>query len=126
MRTSLFASAALVFAAAGVVVISAQHHGGSQATHAVSSHQMMMSHCGGNEEATRAHHAQLASALGLTAEQTATVERVSTEACAAMARFHEQILAVLTPEQRTKLQELHGAHEGGDHPAAVVKRHGGR
>ena len=124
MRTGLFASAALGLAAASVVVISAQHHGDGQKAHAVTSHQMM-SHCGSDEEATRAHHAHFAAALGLTTDQTATIERVATEACAAMARYHEQILAVLTPEQRAKLQELHGARDGGGQPAAAVKRHGG-
>ena len=60
-------------------------------------------------ETAKAHHAEIAAALGLTAEQMATVHRVSTEACAAMKKYHEQIMAVLTPEQRQKLRDLHGA-----------------
>ena len=67
----------------------------------------------------------MAEELGLTAEQRATVERVTTEACAAIARYHEQILDVLTPEQREKLKELHGHDDGGIH-AILKKLHGGR
>jgi Spy/CpxP family protein refolding chaperone len=60
-------------------------------------------------EAVNAHHAQVATALGLTAEQLTTVDRLTTEACAAMKKYHEQIMAVLTPEQRQKLHDMHGS-----------------
>ena len=50
----------------------------------------------------------LATALGLTKEQTKKIDQLASEACAAMMKYHEQILAVLTPEQQAKMKELHG------------------
>ena len=38
--------------------------------------------------------------LKLSEKQAAEIDRLTTEACAAMAKYHEQILAVLTPELR--------------------------
>jgi Spy/CpxP family protein refolding chaperone len=64
--------------------------------------------------------------LGLTAEQTSTIERLSTEACALIAKYHEQIQAVLTPEQRAKMQEHHGATDHGGRTHATTRHHGGR
>jgi len=45
--------------------------------------------------------------LKLTTQQASDLERIGSEACAAMAKYHEQLLAVLSPEQRAKLQEVH-------------------
>jgi Spy/CpxP family protein refolding chaperone len=67
----------------------------------------------------------LAAKLELTPEQRATVERVTAEACAAMARYHQQILDVLTPDQQTKLKELHESGPSGLH-SLFRKLHGGR
>ena len=40
------------------------------------------------------------------------------EACTAMARIHEQMMNVLTPEQRAKLHEL---HKNGHGDSAIVE-----
>lgn len=61
----------------------------------------------------------LAAELKLTERQAAEIDRIASEACAAMAKYHEQILAMLTPEQRVKMQELHG---GDDSPLAIFFR----
>ena len=119
MRTALLGLAAAVVIGGSVAAISTQHapavHSGQ---HATSSHAAMMHSCDSPQ-----HVSRIADKLDLTAEQRATVERVSTEACTAMARYHEQILATLTPEQREKLKALHAHDEGGLH-AIMKKLHG--
>jgi Spy/CpxP family protein refolding chaperone len=129
MRTSLFGMGLLGVILAGGA-LSAQHHGTPSAQHKVSSdHQFLLHLCAasdgpGGADAVSAHHAQVATALGLSVEQLTTVNRVTTEACAAMKKYHEQIMAVLTPEQRQKLHDMHGGGHG--EPArAALKGHGG-
>ena len=121
MRTALLGLAAAIVIGGSVAVISGQHapavHSGQ---HASSSHVAMLHACDSPK-----HVSMMADKLDLTAEQRTTVERVTTEACAAMTKYHEQILATLTPEQREKLKELHGHDEGGIH-AIIKKLHGGR
>ena len=115
MRTSLFGMALLGVLLAGGG-IAAQHHGSASPQHKASTdHQFLVHLCAASDgpagaEAANAHHAQVATALGLTADQLATVDRVTTEACASIKKYHEQIMAVLTPEQRQKLRDLHGGH----------------
>jgi Spy/CpxP family protein refolding chaperone len=120
MRRALLGfSAALVIG--GSVAALSQHapavHSGQ---HASSPHAAMMQSCDSPE-----HVSLMADKLDLTTEQRSTVDRVTTEACAAMARYHEQILGVLTPEQREKLKTLHTHDESGLH-AIITKLHGGR
>ena len=121
MRTSLFGVGALLAAAASVAVISAQH---TPPGHHVP-HQICAPHAASGDAAATDHAALLAAKLELTSEQRATVERVSTEACAAMAKYHQQILDVLTPEQQAKLKGLHGAGQSDLH-GWFRKLHGGR
>lgn len=100
----------------GLSIVSAQH---DQRTHAgqVTSHQRMSLeqlcvHTPADDVQKSAQHtAHLASILGLTADQSVVVERATSEFCVAVKKFHDQVHEVLTPEQRTKLQALHG----GDH-----------
>ena len=121
MRTALLGLAAAVVIGGSVAVIGAQHTPAVHtAQHPASSHATMLHSCESPQ-----HVSVIAEQLNLTTEQRATVDRVSTEACAAMARYHEQILAVLTPEQREKLKALHGHDEGGIH-AILKKLHGSR
>ena len=125
MRTRLLGLGAVVVVAS-VALIGAQHRPDS--THSAGMHapRTDQSHhaC---DPAAAGHHAEMAAALGLTAEQTTAIERISAEACAAMARYHEQILAVLTPEQRTKMQQHHETKDGHAGEAPGSKRHhGGR
>ena len=122
MRTSLFGFGALLAAAASVAVISAQH---TPPAHQ-NVHQICAPHAPASGDAAASDHASfLAAKLELTSEQRATVERVSAEACAAMAKYHQQILDVLTPEQHTKLKELHRSGQSDLH-AWFRKLHGGR
>ena len=121
MRAALLGFGAALVLGGGVAVISGQHapaaHAGQRAS---SSHAAMMRACDSPQ-----HISMMAEKLELTTDQRATVERVITEACAAMARYHEQIHAVLTPEQREKLKALHGHEDGGIH-AILKKLHGAR
>jgi hypothetical protein len=118
-----------VIVAATVGVIAAQH---SQATHSTQghesrSHQFPHEMCGSHQAAgADSHHAEMSAALGLSAEQASAIERITSEACAAMAKYHEQIQAVLTPEQRAKMQEHHGASDHGDKAHSAPRRHGGK
>jgi Spy/CpxP family protein refolding chaperone len=122
MRTSQFGVAALLAAAASVAVINAQHT--PPVHHAT--HQVCAPHAPASGETAASDHASLLAAkLELTSEQRATVERVSSEACAAMAKYHQQILDVLTPEQQAKLRELHEDGQSDLH-AWFKKLHGGR
>src|SRR5688572_30023473 len=114
MRFRLVGLGAVILATS-VGVITAQHGQRTHApqthearTHQATAHQTPHDMCGSHAGGA-GHHEEIAATLGLTPEQTATIERLSTEACAAMAKYHEQIQAVLTPEQRAKMQELHGS-----------------
>ena len=112
----------LMAATAGGAVIGAQHI----APTPDSRHQI----CGpigaehASDAAARKHAGMLAAKLELKSEQRATVERISAEACATMAKYHEEVLAVLTPEQRTALSELHDSSNGLH--AWLRRLHGGR
>lgn len=110
MRTALLGLAAATIVGASVAVISGQHapavHSGQ---HPSSSHASMLHACESPE-----HVSKMGEKLDLTADQRATIERITTEACAAMTKYHEQILASLTPEQREKLKLMHGHGEGAE------------
>ena len=72
----------------------------------------------------------LTQALDLTTAQLADIDRMSAELCQAINKTHEGIMNVLTPEQRVRVAELHGAGHGGDHHAGGLhaffrKLHGG-
>ena len=103
---------ALSFAAAAVV--GAQHSPTHARPAATDGHQIPFHHlCGATtapgENRAATHSAQLKAALSLSDAQAATVDRVTTEACEALKKFHEEIIAVLTPEQRARLHDLHGS-----------------
>jgi Spy/CpxP family protein refolding chaperone len=132
MRTALVGLGAAAVIGASAAVINGQHapmaHAEQQST---LRHAMMLHMCEapGSAGEPNQHFARMADKLALTAEQRARVERVATEACAAMAKYHQQIHDVLTPEQREKLEALHG--HGGGHDESVLhaimkKLHGGR
>jgi predicted transglutaminase-like cysteine proteinase len=127
MRPRFLGFAALIVAAS-VAVISAQHRQDthSAGTHGTRSHQVLHDMCESHHAAgASSHHAEMSAALGLSAEQLSTIERINSEACAAMAKYHEQILAVLTPEQRAKMQEHHGATDQAGKAHSGTRRHGG-
>ena len=75
---------------ATVAVIGAQHVPNTHAapTHATASHEFAQQMCESHEAGAAGHHAAMAAALGLTAEQLSSVDRISAEACAALAKYH--------------------------------------
>lgn len=100
----------------GLSIVNAQHdqrtHAGQVTTHQrISLEHLCVQTPADNVQKSAEHTAHLASILGLTAEQSVAVERATSEFCVAMKKFHDQVSEVLTPEQRAKLQALHG----GDH-----------
>ena len=122
MRTVLFGGALLTAAAATAVAIGAQQ----RPMHHPVPHQICagVNAPGEADDAAGNHAAFLTAKLDLTTAQRATVERVSTEACAAMAKYHQELLGVLTAEQRATLHQLH-QDDSGIH-AWFRKLHGGR
>lgn len=129
MSIRLIALASLV-AGASIVAVSAHSYGGQSAAAAPTTDSAFASHMCGASDGQRGpasdHHAHLAAMLGLSGDQQANIERITNDACAAMAKYHEQILAELTPEQRAKVQALHGH---GSSPSSfhrlMMKLHGG-
>ena len=146
MRNRIIAGAFLA-AAGSAAVVMAQH----PTTHQPARHSSRPSHavCGmhhatasdatqqhsGQSHAASQHHAAAPSshggdviaALKLNQHQAAEIHRLATEACAAMSKYHELILAVLTPEQRAKMNEMHAQGHADSPLAAFFQRlHGGR
>src|SRR5262245_9605084 len=116
--------------AASVGVVAAQHFQGSHATTTTDPAIQFLHHActattGG---ATRQPHVpdDLAKALELTAAQQAEIDRIATDACAQLTRIHESMLNVLTPEQRAKVNAMHGGEHGADGMHEIMKKlHGG-
>lgn len=106
MKTGLFAFSVAAVAMTAVVV-GAQHHA-RPAAHSAGGHEFVQQLCESHEAAAESHHAAMAATLSLSPEQLSEITRISTEACAVLTKYHEQILAVLTPEQRAKVEQLHG------------------
>ena len=135
-RGRLILGMTLVVLAGGIVVFAAQ-----QPLHPrLVQHQVLATHApalAGHHEgcaagdatstADKSHvPAHLAQALELTTAQVAEIDRMSAEICQAMAKAHDAMMKVLTPEQRARIAELHG----GDHSATglhafMKKLHGG-
>lgn len=115
MATRLLGLGAILIGLAAVVGVNAQHRQAAPAAHvAANAHQIPFQHLctqgtDATAEASRKHAAAFASALNLTSDQLVVVERAVAEACSVMAKLHEEVVAVLTPEQRAKLHAMHGA-----------------
>ncbi len=133
MRKTLFILGSAAFVAASIAVIAAQHREGAGATPNSAAHPAFQflhsacaSHGAGHGQDARAHvPPDFAKALDLTSTQLSEIERMATEACAAMTRIHEQMMNVLTPEQRAKVHELHkSGHGGGAFLELLKKLHG--
>jgi len=128
---------ALFAVVAGVGVVLAQHTTPHQSPQHASrpDHAVCGNHHGtgtpvsqhhGSTASASSHASSFASILKLTAQQASDVDRITSEACAAMVKYQEQLLAVLTPEQRAKLQEMHGQGHADSPLATFFKRlHGG-
>ena len=120
MRTILLGLGAAAVIATSAAVISGQHAPAAHAEqHASPSHATVLKLCQPTGEQADRHLSMMAEHLALTSEQRASVERLTTEACAAMAKYHEQILAVLTAEQRAQLKYLHGHGAADDNESAL-------
>ena len=131
MRKSLFVLGVALIAIASVIVIKAQHQtDGLQAPAAgLTSDAMFVHHVcdehSGLDGATSGHHvpAEVASALELTDAQQTELDRKAVDACAAIARLHEDMMSVLTPEQQAKMQAFHKAHSAGHGTGALMSTH---
>jgi Spy/CpxP family protein refolding chaperone len=146
MRHRIIAGA-FVAAAGSVAVVIAQHPTAHQPAQHSSrpSHAVCGMHHATASDATQQHSSRLhagsqhhaaapsshggdvIAALKLNQHQAAEIDRLATEACAAMSKYHEQIVAVLTPEQRAKMNEMHAQGHADSPLAAFFKRlHGGK
>jgi len=117
MRKALFLLGLATIAGMSIIVISAQPQDANPSAAIASDPNAMFVHafCAQDHARTteeRTHHmpAEIAAALELTDAQQTELDRKAVEACATIARVHEDMLAVLTPEQRTKMEEMHGVH----------------
>src|SRR5262245_64634343 len=126
---SLLLIVAAIIATAGITAVVAQHQMAAGTAHDPSHHpmQMLQAMCGDAAD----HHgqaagqhvpAELAKALDLTPAQLSSIEKKAGEACAVLRRTHEDIMNVLTPEQRTKLQEMHRGDDSATGLHALMKK----
>jgi hypothetical protein len=123
MRKALFVLGLATIAAMSIIVINAQQQDAVQSAAATASdpdtmfiHAFCAHDMSGATAHTSAHHvpAEIAAALELTDAQQAELDRKAVDACAAIARMHEDMLTVLTPEQRAKMIEMHATHGAGN------------
>jgi len=99
--------AAAVVVASTMVVVAA--HGRADAG-VPAELQFMHDACStaGADGQTQSHFpADLAQKLELTTAQSAEIDRLAAEGCATIMRTHQQMLNLLTAEQRTKIQQMH-------------------
>jgi hypothetical protein len=106
-------SLAALVTGASVVAVTAHSYGGQSPSAAPVEGSHFTSHMcaariGSQNTPISGHDAHLAAILGLSGDQQVHIERIAADACAAMAKYHDQILAELTPGQRAKLHPLHG------------------
>jgi Spy/CpxP family protein refolding chaperone len=109
MRFRYVAITGLVLAGTGAVALGASGHFGRSPNVTVQ-HPAALLHasCATSGEQQTPHvPAHFAQALELTSAQSAEIDRLAVEACAAMSRIHEGMMGVLTPEQRAKVAEMH-------------------
>jgi hypothetical protein len=131
MRKSLFVLAVALTAITSVIVINAQHQNDGRQAHAAgltSDALFVHNVCAeypGVDGATSGHHvpAEVVSALELTDAQQAELNRKAADACAAMARVHEEMMSVLTPEQQEKMQAFHNAHSASHDGGGALRMH---
>jgi hypothetical protein len=123
-----------VVAIGAASVVATQLPAGTSSTHqlAIEHLQSLHASCGDSGGAAgqgSASHVpdHMAKAIGLSTTQLTQIEQLATEACQQIRRTHEGIMAVLTPEQRAKVDEFHkGGHSGGGIHEWFKKLHGGR
>jgi hypothetical protein len=115
-------------------VVATQLHTGPSSTHQPPVHHLQLLHASCADSASTTGQAaashvpeHLAKALELSPAQLTQIEQMSTEACQQIRRIHEGMMAVLTPEQRAKVEAL---HKGGDTIGGIhewfKKLHGGK
>lgn len=124
MRRSLALVGILVIATGSLAVIYAQHVAPAPAHHPM---QILHALCSDSGETAKAHvPAHFTRVLELSSVQMGDIERIAGETCVVLRRSHDDIMHVLTPEQRAKVRELHGGNqEAGWLHAFFKKMHGG-
>jgi hypothetical protein len=127
MRTGLILTTAASVVAVSVGVLTAQHAVGIHPAPASHHPICAMPHAAGGDASVEGHGTRMSAMLGLTADQAAEIDRLSAEACASIEKYHEQILGVLTAEQRERMESLHGKQQHGSTLHEWMKKlHGGR
>jgi Spy/CpxP family protein refolding chaperone len=118
MGLKYMAVAGFILVVTGVVALGATGHFDRSSPVAIQHPaQMLHASCTASGENQTPHvPAHFAQLLELTPAQSAEIDRLAVEACAAMSRIHEGMMDVLTPEQRAKVAEL---HKGGGHHTVV-------
>lgn len=133
MRRSLIVlSAAGVLATVGVGSLAAQHRAHGGAASAPAAHAWPLLHgcpglAAGDGQAAQPHVPDhLAQALELTPTQIAEIDRKASEGCRLIARVHDEMMAVLTPDQRAALHAMHANGRGHGGLVELLKKlHGG-
>lgn len=127
MKRALYVLAAAVIVAS-TIVVAAQH--GSADVGVPSELKFMHTVCGSSsaDGQTPSHiPADIAQALELTPDQSSQIDKLAAEGCATIMRTHQQMLDLLTPEQREKIKQMHS--DGSAHAYLMEffkKLHGGK
>jgi Spy/CpxP family protein refolding chaperone len=127
MKKALYVLAAAVFVASTIAVAAAHTNTGPGVPPEM---QFMHAACAstGTDGQPQSHIAeQFAQTLELTPAQTTDIDRLASEGCATMMRTHQQILDLLTPEQRAKITQMHSDDSMHAHLIEMFKKlHGGK
>jgi Spy/CpxP family protein refolding chaperone len=127
MKKALYVLAAAVIVAS-TMVVAAQH--GNTDSALPSEMKFMHDACGpGDARGQTPSHIpdHLSQALELTPAQSSEIDRLAAEGCATIIRTHQQILDLLTPEQRATIAQMHS--DGSAHAYLMElfkKLHGGK
>lgn len=127
MQKALYVLAAAVIVAS-TIVVAAQHANPDAGV--PSEMKFMHNVCVTTDAAGQATShipADVAQALELTADQSSQIDKLAAEGCATIVRTHQQILNLLTPEQRATIMQMH--NDGSAHAYLMElfkKLHGGK
>jgi len=137
MTKALYVFGAALIVASSIVVVAQHRSPEAQTTDSTVPNAMIMhaacmtAASGGGSAPQSLVPAHMAEALKLTPTQSADIERIAGEACAAMKKAHLQIHGMLTADQLATLKAMH--HSEGGHASLhqslmefFKKLHGGK
>ena len=107
----------------GLAVLGAQH---LTQDHRAPGAQMYQHACADSSNGQSGSHVpdHLAKILDLSAAQITELDTKAAEACRVMTRMHAEMLQVLTPDQRARMEELHRSHGSSGVAEWLKKLHG--